>query len=282
MLCEAANPLGINIIILDTEKSPAKQVNAKHPHIDGSFVDPEKIRELARQVDILTVEIEHVDTNVLEEIAEKGVEVTGSDGKKSVKKVEVQPSWRTLRMIQDKFLQKGHLAENGVPTAFSKALEATEEELQAFGSEYGFPYMLKARKDAYDGRGNYPIKSASEIKDALEVLNGRSLYAEKWASFKKELAVMVVKTSDDPQQHKKSTIAYPAVETVHEDSICKLVYVPARGISQDLQQKAQDIARAAVGSLWGKGVFGVELFLMDDDTLILNEIAVRLILPLIS
>src|SRR3954453_1978343 len=89
MLCEAANPLGIKIIILDAENSPAKQVNAKQPHVDGSFVDPEKIRELARQVDILTVEIEHVDTHVLEEIAEKGVEVVGKDGKKKVKRVEV-------------------------------------------------------------------------------------------------------------------------------------------------------------------------------------------------
>lgn len=60
MLCEAANPLGIKVIILDAENSPAKQVNARSSHIDGSFIDAEKIRELARKVDILTVEIEHV------------------------------------------------------------------------------------------------------------------------------------------------------------------------------------------------------------------------------
>ena len=273
MLCEAANPLGIKIIILDAENSPAKQVNAKQAHVNGSFVDPEKIRELARQVDILTVEIEHVDTKVLEEIAEEGVEITGQDGKKGLKKVEVQPSWRTIRTIQDKFNQKGHLAENGVPTAVSKALESTEHALQDFGSKHGFPYMLKARRDAYDGRGNYVVKSSSEIKDALEALKGRTLYAEKWASFKKELAVMVVKTAD--AQQGDSTIAYPAVETIHEDSICKLVYAPARGVSQSVQKKAQEIARKAVGSLWGKGVFGVELFLMENDSLIVNEIAPR-------
>ena len=60
MLCEAAGPLGIKIIALDAENSPAKQVNARNAHIDGSFTDPDKIRELARQCDILTVEIEHV------------------------------------------------------------------------------------------------------------------------------------------------------------------------------------------------------------------------------
>ena len=275
MLCEAANPLGIKVIILDAPSSPAKQVNAKTPHIDGSFVDPEKIRELARQVDILTVEIEHVDTHVLEEIAEKGVEVIEADGAKTIKRVEVQPSWKTIRTIQDKFLQKGHLAQNGVPTAVSKSLESNEKELLEFGKEHGFPYMLKAKKDAYDGRGNYPVNSASDIKDALEALKGRSLYAEKWAQFEKELAVMVVKTSDEIQDQGKSTVAYPAVETVHEDSICKLVYSPPRGVSEELQQRAQDIARRAVGCLWGKGVFGVELFLMSDDSLLVNEIAPR-------
>ena len=275
MLNEDANRLGIRIIILDAEKSPAKQINAKESHINGSFTDPEKIRELARQVDILTVEIEHVDTEVLEEIAERGVEVTGVDGKKSLKKVEVQPSWRTIRIIQDKYLQKGHLEKNGVPTAFSKPLESTEQALEAFGEEHGYPYMLKARKDAYDGRGNYPVKSASDVNEALISLEGRALYGEKWATFKKELAVMVVKTSDDPSQTLESTIAYPTVETIHEDSICKLVYAPARGISAKLQIEAQRIARKAVSSLWGKGVFGVELFLMDDDSLLVNEIAPR-------
>jgi phosphoribosylaminoimidazole carboxylase len=275
MLCEAANPLGVKVVILDAENSPAKQVNAKNSHLDGSFTDPEKIRELARQVDILTVEIEHVDTYVLEEIAEQGVEVTDQDGNTSRKRVEVQPSWKTIRTIQDKFLQKGHLAENDVPTAFSKSLESTEDALLDFGNSYGFPYMLKARKDAYDGRGNYPVQSPSDIKNALKVLSTRGLYAEKWASFKKELAVMVVKTVDSAGQTDGSTIAYPAVETIHEDSICKLVYAPARDISEDIQKKAQSIARKAVGSLWGKGVFGVELFLMEDDSLVVNEIAPR-------
>ncbi|CCD48617.1 hypothetical protein BofuT4_P110010.1 [Botrytis cinerea T4] len=135
--------------------------------------------------------------------------------------------------------------------------------------------MLKARKDAYDGRGNCPVKSESDIKNALEVLKDRSLYAEKWASFRMELAVMVVKTENEVSKDGDSTIAYPVVETIHEDSICKLVYAPARGISSELQKKAQNLARKAVGSLWGKGVFGVELFVMEDGEILVNEIAPR-------
>ncbi|KAE8449412.1 hypothetical protein EG329_008313 [Mollisiaceae sp. DMI_Dod_QoI] len=275
MLCEAANPLGIKVVILDADKSPAKQVNAKNEHIDGSFVDAEKIRELARQVDILTVEIEHVDTVVLEEISEDGVEIIGPDGRKSVRRVEVQPSWKTIRTIQDKFLQKDHLAKNNVRTAISKAVQSTQEDLEAFGKEMGYPFMLKARKDAYDGRGNYPVKSTSDITDALKALKNRGLYAEKWANFKMELAVMVVKTEDGTSIDGSATVAYPTVETIHEDSICKLVYAPARGVSTKIQHEAQELARKAVGSLWGKGVFGVELFLMEDGELIVNEIAPR-------
>lgn len=264
MLCEASNPLGVKVIILDAENSPAKQVNAKTPHVDGSFIDPEKIRELARQVDIMTVEIEHVDTHVLEEIAEKGVETVAEDGKRSTRKVEVQPSWRTLRTIQDKYLQKDHLTRAGVETAVSKDVGASERDLQSFGEQYGYPFMLKARKDAYDGRGNCPVKSSAGIREALDALKGRDLYAEKWANFKMELAVMVVKTHDGVSTEGTGTVVYPAVETIHEDSICKLVYAPARGVSPTTQERAQALARKAVGSLWGKGVFGVELFLMQD------------------
>jgi phosphoribosylaminoimidazole carboxylase len=263
MLCEAANPLGIKVIILDSgDDAPAKQVNAKVSHIDGSFTDREKIKELAKRVDVLTVEIEHVDTVVLEELAKEGV--------------EVQPSWRTIRTIQDKFLQKSHFERNGVTTAISKEVaKADKDGLQAIGEELGYPFMLKSRKDAYDGRGNFPVKSPSDFEEALETLKDRALYAEKWAHFKMELAVMVVKTEDDPSSNGTATIAYPAVETIHEDSVCKLVYLPPRDISSKIQKEAQDLARKAVGSLWGKGVFGVELFLMDDDKLVVNEIAPR-------
>src|SRR6266487_4655462 len=141
MLCEAAGPLGIKVVILDFDHSPAKQVNARNKHIDGSFTDKDKIRELARQCDILTVEIEHVDTYILEEIADNGVEVV-VDGKTTRRTVEIQPSWRTLRVIQDKFLQKQHLAMNGVSIAESRAVESNAQDLKEVGAKYGYPFML--------------------------------------------------------------------------------------------------------------------------------------------
>ncbi|MCJ1243597.1 phosphoribosylaminoimidazole carboxylase ade2 [Trapelia coarctata] len=263
MLTEAANRLNIKVVTLDAEGAPAKQINSATNHVNGSFTDPQAIRKLAQQCDVLTVEIEHVDTNVLEELAAC---------------TEVQPSWRTIRVIQDKFKQKEHLSSHGIASAKSVALETGElEEVDRIGNELGYPLMLKSRTEAYDGRGNYPIRSPEEIRKALAALGGRPLYAEQWADFKSELAVMVVKIRDDASVDgwEKITMAYPVVETVHEDSICKLVYAPARNVPEAVRQKAQILAQRAVAGLWGRGVFGVEMFLLETGELLINEIAPR-------
>ena len=88
---------------------------------------------------------------------------------------------------------------------------------------------------------------------------------------------MVVKTKEeaDATAWKASTLSFPTVETVHEDSICKLVYAPARGVSQEINNRAQELARRAVSTFKGKGVFGVELFLNPDGSILCNEIAPR-------
>ena len=224
-------------------------------HTDGSFKDREAIKKLAATSDVLTIEIEHVDTHILEEISAKA---------------DVQPSWKTIRTIQDKYLQKQHLASHGVALAQSLALEeASLAELEKASQTLGLPLMLKSRKEAYDGRGNFPVKTKADFKPALDALGGnKMLYAEKWANFKMELAVMVVKTKDQ-------VLSYPTVETIHENSICKLVYTPARGVSASINKHAQELAKKAVACFEGKGVFGVEMFLLEDDSLLINEIAPR-------
>ena len=74
---------------------------------------------------------------------------------------------------------------------------------------------------------------------------------------------MVIRAEDEGSDR---TYAYPAVETVHQDSICTTVYMPPRGVSADICAKAQDLARKVVGTLWGRGVFAVEMFLTGDGT----------------
>ena len=264
MLTEAANRLNVKIVTLDAEASPAKQINANPNHVIGSFADAQAIRQLAKRCDLLTVEIEHVDTDVLEDLTE-GTETREDWRLVRSTKLEVQPSWRTIRTIQDKYKQKEHLISQGIATTESLPLDdGTVDELKDVAKKLGYPLMLKSRTEAYDGKGNYPVKSAQQTPAAIECLRERPLYAEKWADFTSELAVMVVKTSDPARidDWETSTIAYPVVETVHEESICKLVYAPARNISKSQAKSAQDLARRAIASFWGKGVFGVEMFLL--------------------
>ncbi|KAI2022894.1 hypothetical protein LOZ52_006126, partial [Ophidiomyces ophidiicola] len=254
MLMESANRLNVQMNILDAEKAPAKQISWNDNHVTGSFMDRDSVRKLAENSDVLTAEIEHVDTYALEEVESL---------------VDVQPSWNSIRIIQDKFAQKEHLAKFGIPQAEYRELKnGTAEELSSIGEELGFPLMLKSKTGAYDGRGNFAVKSREDIPAALEALNGRPLYAEKWASFVMELAVIVVKTKD-------AVLSYPTVETVQENSICKLVYAPARNVSDDINRAAQKIARDAVAAFDGKGVFGVEMFLLEDHSILLCELASR-------
>lgn len=257
MFVEAANRLNIQVNILDAAKSPAKQISSHDGHIEGSFKDPDSINTLAKGCDVITVEIEHVDTYVLEDISKKNSSLA------------IEPSWQTIRMIQDKYAQKEHLQKHDVATAVSIPLEsATPEELEKVATKFGFPFMLKSRTEAYDGRGNYQVRSSDDFAGALEALGKRPLYAEKWANFKSELAVIVVKTKD-------GVLAYPAVETIHEDSICKLVYAPARNVSRKTLSQAEELAKKAVACFSGKGVFAVEQFLLEDGSLLVNEIAPR-------
>ncbi len=254
MLIEAANRLNIKVNVLDAAASPAKQISAHDGHIEGSFKDAAAVQQLAQTSDVLTVEIEHVDTQMLEKVAGE---------------VEVEPSWKTLRIIKDKYAQKQYLKEHNVPVADSIDLEGKSSEgFKEVESKFAYPVMLKSKTDAYDGRGNYVVKSEADVEAASTALGDRPLYAERWADFKMELAVMVVKTKDQ-------VLTFPTVETVHEDSICKLTYAPPRNVSEATSQKAQDLAKKAVGAFEGKGVFAVEMFLLKDNTLLVNEIAPR-------
>ncbi|KAL4865678.1 hypothetical protein BDV12DRAFT_174113 [Aspergillus spectabilis] len=254
MFVESANRLNIQVNVLDAENSPAKQISSHDGHVTGSFKEREAVRELANKSDVITAEIEHVDTYALEEVASQ---------------VKIEPSWQAIRTIQNKFNQKEHLAKFDIPMADHRELvENTPEQLAKAGEQLGYPLMLKSKTMAYDGRGNYRVNSKDDIPEALEFLKGRPLYAEKWAYFQKELAVMVVKTKD-------SVLSYPTVETVQEDSICKLVYAPARNVSDKINQAAQKLARKAVATFEGKGAFGVEMFLLNDNSLILCELASR-------
>lgn len=269
LLTEAANRLNIKTVTLDAAGAPAKQINAHDEHLNGSFKDPKAILHLASKCDVLTVEIEHVDTTALEQIS--------SSTKDQQRLVEIHPDWSTIKLIQDKYEQKRHLRKHALPIArFRELPDNTIEALGSVGKEIDYPFMLKSRTGAYDGRGNCPVRDETELQTSLDALRGLPLYAEQWSHFEAELAVMVVKTkSAISEDWEQSTKAFPIVETVHENSICKLVFAPARGLATSTMDEAQLLARRAVSTFQGKGVFGVEMFLHKDGSLLINEIAPR-------
>jgi len=258
MMAQAASRLGVKMTVLDPAglESPAGAV-CGHA-VQGSITDPAKVRELAEQVDVMTVEIEHVDTSALAELEAKGK--------------PVHPAAATLSLIQDKFAQKQHLAKLGAAVPLGEFCDIPDADaLRAAGSRWGYPLMLKAKRNAYDGRGNLPVNSAEEAASCFASLsNGgvAEVYAERWCPFAKELAVMVARSAGG------KTASYPVVETVQKDSQMHSLLAPAR-ISSAALASASAIASAAVASLGGGGVFGVELFLLPDGAVLLNEIAPR-------
>ena len=258
MMAQAASRLGVSLTVLDPGGlgSPAGMVSGQA--ITGSFTDAAKVRELAERCDVLTVEIEHVDAAVLAEIEAEG-------------KVRVHPAPSTIKLIQDKLQQKRHLQQvPGVVLGdFCDVPDAAA--LLAIGESWGYPIMLKARTLAYDGRGNLPVKAAADVPAAFAELSrggAMALYAERWCTFTVELAVMVARSSDG------TTATYPVAETEQVDSQCSTVIVPAR-VSAQMAKQAAEVATAAVASLAGGGIFGVELFAMADGRVLLNEIAPR-------
>ena len=259
MMAQAASRLGISLTVLDPGGlgSPTGQVCGRA--VEGSFTDAAKIAELAKQVDVITVEIEHVDTAPLEQLASSGA-------------VAVHPAPSTIKLIQDKLRQKEHLRTVG-GVAIGDFCDAPDAAaVRAAGARWGYPLMLKARTLAYDGRGNQPVHSEAEVDEHFGALSqgGKvKLYVERWCEFTAELAVMVVRSAADG-----SLASYPVVETEQRRSMCHAVIAPAR-ISAKAAEQAQTIARAAIGSLGGGGIFGVELFAMADGSVLLNEIAPR-------
>ena len=252
MITEAAKNLSEHIseiTILDpTENCSAAQAGAKQ--IVGDFKDELAILKLAEQSDIITYEIESGNTDVLSKL-----------------KAEIEPSPSTLGIIQDKFLQKTFLSENELPV--SQFYEITSlDDLREKINELGLPVLLKSRRDAYDGRGNFKIISPDEIEKAYQHFDGKSLMVEKFVNFKMEVSVIAARNT------KGDIAAYPLVENIHENNILKMTIAPAR-VSDDVIKDAGEIARKTMEVLKGAGVFGIEMFIDQDDKILINEIAPR-------
>jgi len=254
MIAEAAKKMPeeiSKIIVVDpTENCPAAQVGADQ--IVADFKDKDAIVDLANKSDIITYEIESGDSNVL----------------KSVEKyAEINPSPETLRIIQDKFLQKSFLQENNISVPEFIEINNIDEVRKGL-EKFGYPALLKARRDAYDGRGNYKIDSEDQIQKAFDYFKGQKLMLEKFVPFKMEVSVIAARNT------KGQIKTFPLVENIHEENILRETIAPAR-VSPQVTEKAEKIASQTMDVLKGAGVFGIEMFVTQDDQIVINEIAPR-------
>ena len=252
MITEAAQNLNdeiSEITVLDpTENCPAAQAGAKQ--IIGDFKDKDAIVKLAEQSDIITYEIESGNTDVLSKL-----------------KAVIEPSPSTLSIIQDKLSQKKFLSKNGLPVSQFYEIVSIDD-LHEKINELGLPVLLKARRDAYDGRGNFKITSPDEVEKAYRHFDGKSLMVEKFVNFKMEVSVIAIRNT------KGKIATYPMVENIHEDNILKITIAPAR-VSDDVIRNAGEIAKKIMQVLNGAGVFGIEMFIDQNNKILINEIAPR-------
>ena len=251
----AATRLGCDVIIVERSAAcPAAAVATET--LVGDWNDPAVLRRLAERVDLVTLENEFVNAEALRALESGGFTVLPGAG--------------TIALVQDKFVQKATLMKAGLPVVPFESV-ATVADLRAAAGRLGLPVVLKARRDAYDGKGNATIRSLDGAEDAWRTLGGdggRALYAEAWCDFEMELATIITRGRNG------ETVAYPVVETVQRNHVCNVVRVPAR-VASAVAVRVTEIAKRAAEAVGVVGSMGVECFLARDGSVVINELAPR-------
>jgi len=252
MTAQAASILGIETVIFTPDiDCPAAQVT---PHmIVGEWRDSALLEQFARQCDVVTLESEFVDVDLLEQVIALGT--------------PVYPPPHTIAQVQDKLTQKRTMQAAGIPVPRFLNVQTATDVMTAVEA-FGFPVVLKARRNGYDGYGNVTIRRSNDVANALDRLKGRELMVEEYVPFVRELALMAVRDQAGNMKF------YPVVETVQQNHICHIVRCPA-SIEEATALKAAAIAEKALTAIDGVGVFGIELFELENGDVIYNEIAPR-------
>lgn len=251
-----AFPLGVQVASFSDreEQEPLEFVT---PHITkGSFKSVDNLIQFAETCDVITLENEFIDSAIL-------AQVQNTSG------TPIYPSPESFSLIEDKLTEKETFEEAGLPVTPYQRID-DEDDLEAFGDEYGWPYMLKSSKGGYDGYGNETVTTVDEAIVAFDNLGGHSgqeIIAEAFVDFTKELAVQVAR-------NETGHVVYNCCETVQEDHICVGVQSPAV-VDESIREEAQQLALKATQAIDGKGIFAFEFFLTASGNLLLNESAPR-------
>ena len=250
MLLAETRKFDIQTYVLDTsDEAPCKI--ACNQFFQGSLMDFDTVYNFGKQVDVLTFEIELVNLEALEKLE--------NDGKK------VYPSPKTLKLIQNKGIQKEFYAQNNIPTARFEKFESLEN-LKSKIQNLKFPFVWKCTEFGYDGNG---VKVVRTIED-LDNLPNVECITEEMIAFKNELAVIVIRNVSGEVK------TYPVVEMEFHTEANQVEYVicPAR-IDEKIAKKAQEIALQVSEKFNHVGLLAVEMFLTEDDKILVNEVAPR-------
>lgn len=247
----AAIALGVELHVLDGHAAPAAAAGARL--VPGSAVSADDLARLAAEVGVVTFDHELAAPGALAELAERGA--------------VIRPRPETKALAQDKLRMRRVLTEElGLPApAFAPVAEPGA--VAAFAAERGWPVVLKAIHGGYDGRGVRVVATAAEAGEALDAFGGCAL-AEAHVAIDLELAAIVARAADTGEVR-----AYPVVETVQVDGMCREVVLPAR-VPAKVAARAEALAIELAVGIELEGLLAVELFLTGGE-LVVNELALR-------
>jgi 5-(carboxyamino)imidazole ribonucleotide synthase len=255
MFVHAAQALGYQVAVLDpAADSPAGQ--AADEMIVAGYTDPAALAELAAHCVAVTTEFENVPADSLDMLAGSAF---------------VAPSAACVSIAQDRVAEKRFFvdcfAHSQVMPAPHKVI-ASEADIAAIGDEL-LPGILKTVRMGYDGKGQVRVKSRDDVRAAFAGMNGVACLLEKMLPLAYEVSVLTARGADG------ESVVYPIAQNVHRDGILFTTTVPGPDVSAACAQRAQDAARAIVAQLGYVGVLCIEFFVLDDGSLVVNEMAPR-------
>lgn len=252
MLCQDASKLGINLYILEKDDTfPAAGVCRNFFY--GDFKNYDDVYAFGKEMDILTVEIEAVNTEALHALQKEGV--------------KVYPQPEILDIIKDKGIQKLYYQKNGFPTSPFQIYESKAAVLQAIENrEWTLPFVQKSRKDGYDGQGVRVIRTSSDLEDLIDA----PCMIESLVDIDKEISVIVARSTTGEVR------AFPVVEMEFHPTanLVEYLFSPS-SLEQSIQEKAKSIAVSLVKKMEIIGLLAVELFLTKSGEILINEVAPR-------
>jgi 5-(carboxyamino)imidazole ribonucleotide synthase len=247
MLIQAATDFNIQLSVLDPDpQAPCSTTANFHT---GRLIDYDTMMKFGERCDILTIEIENVNTKALADLVKKG------------KKIFPQPE--IIELIQDKRTQKQFYQQHQIPTAGFVLVNSKEDVAK---QKNFLPAVNKLGKEGYDGRGVQVLRTEADLSKAFDAPG----LLEKFVDFEKEIAVLVARNEAG------DVITYPPVEMVFhpEKNLVEYLFAPAT-VGQAIAKEADRIARQVINSLGMVGLLAVEMFVKKDGDVLVNEIAPR-------